>query len=101
MKSDARYIPPPEDRIPALMADLVEFIVGEGDENDANIVPGNAEKSPVYKYTTLTEDDDWIMPSKGDLLTKTQQETIKNWINEGAKFGNWKVTTFNPDGTKK
>ena len=24
--SDARYIPPPEDRVPALMADLVDFI---------------------------------------------------------------------------
>ena len=80
--------------------DTADLIKGAGDENKANIVPGDAEKSPVYKYTTLTEDDDWVMPTKGDLLTKAQQETLKNWINEGATFGSWKVTKFTPEGDK-
>jgi hypothetical protein len=28
---------------------------------------------------------------KGDRLTKAQQDLIKQWINEGANFGAWKV----------
>lgn len=81
--------------------DTAELIGKGGDENEANIVAGKGGESPVYKYTTLTEDDDWVMPPKGDLLTKEQQDLIKKWIDEGAKMGEWKETKFKPDGTKE
>jgi len=80
--------------------DQASTIAGAGDENEANIVAGKADESPFYQYTTLGEDDDWIMPPKGDPLTKEQQELLKKWINEGANMGDWEETKFNPDGTK-
>jgi len=80
--------------------DTAELIVGAGSENEVNIVPGDAEKSPVYKYTTLSEDDEWIMPPKEPHFTKEEQGILKDWINQGAKFGDWKVTKFTPEGEK-
>jgi Planctomycete cytochrome C len=55
------------------------------------IVPGMADKSPMYKRVSLPADDPDIMPAKGDLLTKEQQALIRDWINEGAEW---------PDGVK-
>ena len=42
--------------------------------------------SNLYKLILLNEDHDDIMPAKGDPLTDEQKETIKNWINQGAKW---------------
>jgi formylglycine-generating enzyme required for sulfatase activity len=61
----------------------------KGGENypDECIIPGDAEGSQVYYSVTLPKDDDEVMPpGKDELLTKAQQETIKNWINQGAKW---------------
>ena len=80
--------------------DTAELIVGAGDENEKNIVPGEPDKSPVYTTTTLPEDDDYFMPPKGDPLTAAQKELLKQWIADGADFGEWTGTKFNPDGTK-
>ena len=80
--------------------DTAELIVGEGDENDANITAKKPDDSPVYSYTQLDEEDDWFMPPKGDALTEEEAETLKKWIEEGAEFGDWTETKFNPDGTK-
>jgi len=80
--------------------DTAELIMGGGDENDANIVVGKPDESPVYTYTTLHEDDDWAMPTKGDRLTEEQKEALKAWIAEGAKLGDWKETKFDAAGDK-
>lgn len=54
---------------------------------DECIIPGDAEGSQVYYSTTLPNDDDEVMPpGKQAPLTKAQQETIKNWINQGAEW---------------
>lgn len=54
---------------------------------DFYIVPGNAEDSDVYILTTLGEEDDDVMPpKKSGVLTLSQQETLKNWINQGAEW---------------
>ena len=58
-------------------------------EGLAALVPGDASKSSMYTYTTLPEDDDLHMPTKGDDLTPEEQEILKKWINEGADFGEW------------
>ncbi len=57
---------------------------------DKVIIPGKPEESSFYTLTTLAEDHDDIMPSKGDLLTIEQQKLIERWIAEGAHFGDWK-----------
>ena len=40
------------------------------------------------------------MPPKGDPLTKDEIEALKSWIQQGAKFGDWKGTKFTPAGEK-
>ena len=73
-----------------LRLDTAENMLKANEDGDKAIIPGNADKSSFYKLTTLGEDHDDIMPSKGDTLTKAQQEVLKKWIDGGAKFGDWK-----------
>jgi hypothetical protein len=54
------------------------------------IVAGKPDESSFYKLVTLDPEDDDVMPSKGDPLTKAEQELLKNWILQGAKFGGFK-----------
>ena len=60
-----------------------------GSSGNPAIIKGNAEKSPLYILISLHADDDDIMPSDGDPLSKSQQTIVKNWINAGAP---WKGT---------
>jgi len=69
--------------------DSAEMILKGGSEGD-DLTPGDPEKSSIYTFTTLPEDDDMAMPPKGDRLTDEQKELIKKWIAEGADFGGWK-----------
>ncbi|MFT5128138.1 MAG: hypothetical protein ACI8W8_001747 [Rhodothermales bacterium] len=74
--------------------DTAEWIM-KGYENDdgeweKTVHLGKPDESTFFTLTTLDEDDDDIMPAKGDPLTKEQQAIIRQWIQEGAKFGDWK-----------
>ena len=62
----------------------------KGGEEGGNLTAGDAAKSTVFTSVTLPDSDDKAMPPKGDRLTKEQQDLIKQWITEGASFGNWK-----------
>jgi len=56
-------------------------------ENDgACLVPGRPGDSGLYSTTVLPEDDDLIMPPKGDPLDKSQTDRIKEWIASGAPW---------------
>lgn len=57
------------------------------------IVPGKADGSKVYKTTTVPDDDDSLMPPAAEIkkgssrrLTKEETDTLKTWIDEGAKW---------------
>ncbi len=57
------------------------------------IVPGDASKSKAYTTTVLADDDDKLMPPLEEIkkgssarLTTEEAETLKTWINEGAKW---------------
>ena len=67
-----------------------------GSKNGPVIVPGDPEKSTFYTLTLLPSDDADVMPQKGDLLSKREIDTIKQWIKEGARFGNWKGNHTGP-----
>ncbi|MBM3830332.1 MAG: hypothetical protein FJ406_07340 [Verrucomicrobia bacterium] len=57
----------------------------KGGDSGVGVVPFLAEKSPVYTSTTLSIDDEAVMPPKAkDRLTKDEIEFIKLWINQGA-----------------
>jgi hypothetical protein len=63
-----------------------------GSEEGPVIEPGYPEKSVFYTLTILDDGDDDIMPPKGDPLTGKQTDVIKQWIKEGADFGDWHGT---------
>jgi len=56
----------------------------KGGDSGPSLVPGDPAKSPLYTTTTLPEDHDDVMPPKGEKLSKSQQETLKTWIEQGA-----------------
>ena len=56
----------------------------KGGKGGAALVPGNAEKSELYRRIILPKGDDDVMPNEGDLLTKAQTDLIRDWINQGA-----------------
>lgn len=52
------------------------------------IVPGRSEESEVFLRVASTEPDERMPPPKsGRTLTPQQLETLKRWIDEGAKWG--------------
>ena len=73
-----------------LRLDTPAGFTAPNEDGEKSVIAGNSAKSSFYVRTTLGEDHDDIMPSKGDILTKEQQEILKKWIDEGAKFGDWK-----------
>jgi uncharacterized membrane protein/mono/diheme cytochrome c family protein len=62
-----------------------------GADGENVLVPGKAAESLIYSLTILSEDDDDVMPSKGELLTKKQTDLIKKWIEGGAGFGGYRA----------
>lgn len=48
--SDARYVPPPEDRVPALMADLVDFINRDGLPAVAQAAIAHAQFETIHPF---------------------------------------------------
>ena len=69
-----------------LQLDTPEMIM-KGGANGVIIVPKQPDKSSFYTLTILPEDHEDVMPSKGDILKKSETELIKKWIEEGADFG--------------
>jgi hypothetical protein len=81
----------------------------KGGSGGPAIEPGDPDKSPLYQRVILPQNDEDVMPpkGKGTPLTFKQTEALKNWILEGAKFGDWKgsdaaatVTPANKPGPK-
>jgi len=55
-------------------------------EHAPNLVAFNVEKSALYRSTTLSPEDDDVMPPKksGGPLKKEQSDLLKAWIEQGA-----------------
>lgn len=70
-----------------LRLDTKELAFKSG-ENGPTIVPFFAEKSISYTYTTLSKDDDNVMPpaKKDGPLAKEKSDILKEWINQGAPW---------------
>ncbi len=62
-----------------------DLVLREG-ENGPILKPGDTKNSSLYWTTVLPEDDDLIMPPKGDPLTKRQTDLLKKWVEEGAHW---------------
>ncbi|MCR9247265.1 MAG: YHS domain-containing protein [bacterium] len=59
----------------------------EGDEDYWSILAGKPEESELLRRVTLPDGDDEIMPEKGEPLSKAEQALIRQWIAEGAEWG--------------
>jgi formylglycine-generating enzyme required for sulfatase activity len=61
-------------------------------ESKSTIVAGNGAKSKLYTSTVLPDDAKKLMPPRNkatnalERITKQESETIKQWIDEGAKW---------------
>jgi len=72
-----------------LRMDTLAFMQ-KGGKDGKIFTPGDPAKSEMYRRITLPKEDDDVMPPEGDLLPKDKIALIKEWIAQGAKFGDWK-----------
>ncbi len=62
----------------------VKAVVFSPDRDEPIIVPGDPNKSLLYRLINLPADDKKRMPKKADPLSPEQIELIGDWINAGA-----------------
>ena len=60
----------------------------EDEEDWWTILPGDPAGSLLVERIKLSEDDDGVMPPRGQLLTKEEISLIEQWIAQGAKHSN-------------
>jgi formylglycine-generating enzyme required for sulfatase activity len=59
----------------------------KGGDHDTDLIPGDAERSLMYKLTVLPLDNKKVMPPKDKApLKKEETEILRQWIAEGAKW---------------
>ncbi|MBL9157202.1 MAG: hypothetical protein JNJ70_07015 [Verrucomicrobiales bacterium] len=68
------------------------WAIQAGSENGAVLVAGKSGESALYQRVTLPPEDDDFMPpkDKADPLTDAEVALLKQWIDEGAEFGEWR-----------
>ncbi|MBI5768133.1 MAG: DUF1549 domain-containing protein [Verrucomicrobia bacterium] len=65
-----------------------------GGENDGPaLAPGRPDASALFKRITSTDPDE-VMPAKGDPLPARDIATLKRWIEAGAPWPEFPVTSF-------
>jgi len=62
----------------------------KGGKDGKVLEPGQPDKSDLYRRIVLPKGDDDVMPPKGDPLPKEKTDLVKQWIAQGADFGDWK-----------
>lgn len=66
-----------------------------GESDGPAIVPGKSGESALIARVTST-DDGTIMPPKGERLTNAEVALLKRWIDGGAVWPQFAVTSFEP-----
>ncbi len=56
------------------------------------IVPGKPDESPLLTRTELPMDDLDYMPVEGEGLSEEETAALRQWIADGADFGDWTGT---------
>jgi len=75
-----------EKRKGGLRLDEKRFAIKGGETGPTALVPGDADKSLIYTMSAHPPDHEDVMPSKGKLLSLSEIETIKRWIDQGAAW---------------
>ncbi|MBS0203996.1 MAG: PSD1 domain-containing protein [Planctomycetes bacterium] len=64
--------------------DVRQSALHNGESYAPNIIPGKADDSPLIKF--VTGDGDVVMPPEGKPLTAAEVRTLRQWIDQGAKW---------------
>ena len=75
----------PKKKKGGLRLDPITAAFPEGEEDWWTILPGDSAGSLLVERINLSEDDDGVMPPRGDLLTDEEITLIEQWIQQGAK----------------
>ena len=76
------------------MATKAETLKGGEDHGENDLIPGEAEKSFVYKLLVTPKEDKMMPPKgKGSPLTTNEIELVRRWITEGATWPEGLVLT--------
>ena len=61
-----------------------------------SVTPNKPNQSLFYKRVILNKEDDKFMPPQGkeEPLTEKELKNLRDWIQSGAKTGNWKGSKF-------
>jgi hypothetical protein len=83
--------PDPKHREAGLRLDTPEGAFAEYEPGRRALVPGNLEKSHLWRRVATRDRDDLMPPPKsGKKLTPAQKDLIRRWIEQGAEFqGHW------------
>ena len=68
----------------------------KGSKRGPVLIPGEPEKSSLYRVTQLPEDQDHAMPATGAKLTDEQKQLIFLWIEQGAEWPEGEAGTMQP-----
>ncbi|MFT5130389.1 MAG: hypothetical protein ACI8W8_004020 [Rhodothermales bacterium] len=71
-----------------LRLDIPEAAYGKGESGEFAIVPGKPDESEMWQRIALADNDDEHMPplKTKKPLSKSERATLRQWIEEGAKF---------------
>ena len=64
--------------------DVRQSALHGGESYAPNIVPGKAADSPLIKFVSAA--GDLVMPPEGERLSPADVATLRNWIDQGAKW---------------
>ncbi len=76
----------PKQQKSGLRLDRERDALAGGDSGPA-LVPGKGATSLLILYVTGRNEDDIVMPPQGELLTPSEIDILRAWIDQGARFG--------------
>jgi mono/diheme cytochrome c family protein len=73
-----------------LKLDELAAVLKGGKSEGPAVVPGHPHDSPLLARV-MTDDEDEVMPPKGDRLTKDEIAILETWVKEGAHWPEFRV----------
>lgn len=65
---------------------MTKELANRGSSRGPVLIPGDPEKSPLYRVTLLPKEQDHAMPATGAVLTDAEKKILFQWIKEGAEW---------------
>lgn len=75
----------PDKQKSELRLDVKAEAMKGGDSHAPNIVPGKGAESPLVKFVS-GENEDMLMPPKGERLSAAEVALLRTWIDQGATW---------------